>query len=117
MNFLSDPKIMVGLMVLIFSVIIYFYINYQVGIALNIELVKMKKHKALKIAKHAQMLKRQQYTQSRMGSSDQDSYYDPADNAGMRDDREEDENRGDMHQSGGQRLTKDNILMRDMMGL
>lgn len=115
-NFLNDPKIMAGLAMLVFSVVIYFYINYQVGITLKSELVKMKKQKQLKMAKQAQMLKRQQYIQSKMGRSEQDSYYDPAEDGGMRDNNEEDDQE-DMHQGGGQRLTKDNILMRDMIGL
>lgn len=116
MNFLNDPKIMAGLAMLIFSVVIYFYINYQVSATLKVELARMKKQKQLKMAKQAQMLKRQQYVQSRMGRSDQDSYYDPAEDAGMQGGEDEDD-QGDMHQSSGQRLTKDNILMRDMMGL
>jgi hypothetical protein len=64
------------------------------------------------------MLKKQQYVQSRMGRADQDSYYDPAEDGGIQggdDDYQNDHD--DMHQEHGQRLTKDNILMRDMMGL
>lgn len=120
MNFLNDPKVMAGLAVLIFSVVIYFYINYQVSATLKVELARMKKQKALKMAKQAQIAKRQQYVQSRMSRSDQDSYYDPADDVGMQDggdEEEDDRGQGDMHQGSGQRLTKDNILMRDMMGL
>lgn len=117
MNFLNDPKIMAGLAVLIFSVVIYFYINYQVSATLKVELARMKKQKQLKMAKQAQMLKRQQYVQSRMGRSEQDSYYDPAEDGGMQGGEDDEEDQGNMHQGSGQRLTKDNILMRDMMGL
>lgn len=117
MNFLNDPKIMAGLAMLVFSVVIYFYINYQVGATLKLEFSRMKKQKALKMAKHAQLLKRQQYVQSKMGRNEQDSYYDPAEDAGIQQEGDDDDEQGDMNHGGDQRLTKDNILMRDMMGL
>lgn len=114
MNFIEDPKIMMGLAVLVFSVVIYFYINYQIENAVRAELVRVKKHKQHKLAKHAQLLKRQQYMQSRSGR-DQDSYFDPADEEEMVGGNNEQDDQGDMTRSQPHRLTKDNILMRDMM--
>lgn len=118
-NFLNDPKIVACLAMLVFSVVIYFYINYQVTTTVRLELARVKKHEKMKLAKQAQLARRQQYVQSKMGRSDQDSYYDPAEDGGMRDDRdvEYEEDNEDMHQGGEKRLTKDNILMRDMIGL
>lgn len=115
MNFLNDPKIMIGLAVILYSVVLYFYLNYQIGATLKLELAKAKKHKQLKLAKQQQLLKRQQYLQSRHGGHDaQDSYYDPAEDGGIQDDQDDDQ---DDNMMGNQRLTKDNVLMRDMMGL
>lgn len=107
MNFLDDPKIILGF-IMIFFVITYFYINYQVNISIKSELMRIKKHKYLK-ARHQQ--KKQQHIQK----SDMDSYYDPAEDDGMRDDV--DDYQGDVRHEREERLTKDNILMRDMMGL
>jgi len=117
-NFLEDPKILFGLAILIFSVVIYFYINYQIGVTVKAELLRIKKHKQLKLAKHAQ-LKRMQNMKSRMGDKmDQDSYFDPADDEGIQDENNDDDyDQDDMHNDRSTRLTKDNILMRDMMGL
>jgi hypothetical protein len=114
-NLLNDPKMMIGLGVIVFSVLIYFYVNYQVNIAIKAEFSKMKKQKQLKIAKQAQLQKRQQRMQERMGRNDQDSYYDPAEeNIG---EQQEEDNEDMIGQNREDRLTKDNILMRDMLGM
>lgn len=116
---MNDPKIMAGFAILIFSVVIYFYINYQIRATLKTELTRMKKHKQIKLAKQAQIEKRRQYMQERMGGNgDQDSYYDPAEDEGVQNmNDEEDDDHNENIQGGNQRLTKDNILMRDMIGL
>jgi len=80
MNFLNDNKVYIGLSVLVFCALLYFYINYQVSVTLKHELSKMKKQKQLKISQQSQLAKRHQYMQSRTKQTgqDADSYFDPA---------------------------------------
>jgi hypothetical protein len=110
MDFLNDPKILTGVAVLIFCIVLYFYINYQISLTLKHELHRMKKQKQLKINKQQELMYRQQM-KSRSGKHDQDSYFDP-DDVDMEGDDYEDflDKKGD-----DARLTKDNIGMRDMM--
>jgi hypothetical protein len=131
MNFLNDNKVYIGLSVLVFCALLYFYINYQVSVTLKHELSKMKKQKQLKLnqqSQQSQLAKRHQYMQSRTKQirQDADSYFDPAgeeagnyQEEGDFDENDQQDQRvpGGRDQGQGQRLTKDNILMRDMMGL
>ena len=107
MVFQNENKIYVGLGVLVFCAVLYYFINYQISSTLKYELHKLRKQKYLK----NQMMQRK-YMQQHDREQDVDSYDDPAEECEYEEEEDDSSNA-----RGSSRLNKDNVLMRDMMGL
>jgi hypothetical protein len=115
MSFFNDNKVYIIGAVLIIIIIMYYLIDYQIRTTLWNELKKIgdKKNKKLKIQKikqqkMAQMKQRYVEEQDQEPQYDMDSYVDPAAKY-VRHDEEDDD------QMPQERLSKDNIYMRDLM--
>ena len=106
MDIFKNNRVQLGVALVLFIVIIYFLINYQVKSTLRNEFQKMhmKKQKRLKQEKVRQQ-RRAQEMETKQTFGDIDSYIDPlvAENEGHHNNEHFD-----------QRLSQDDMLMRDI---
>ena len=110
-NLIENNKVYAGIISVVIVIILYYLIDYQIKSTLKQEIKKMQ-IKKYKRAKHAKMIKnkknassarRVEETEQQMDQQgDIDSYMDPAEGY--------DDNAGN-----NEKLTKDNMLMRDLV--
>ena len=117
MNSILQPKIFIPIVIITFLVGLHFYINYRVKSIIKHEIKKMtekkqKKQKENNIKKQRTMDMQQMRQRQQEPQMDLDSYDDPADLYDGRVDQQVDQ-QVDQRQSG-KRLTKNDILMRDL---
>ena len=120
MNSILRPKIFIPIVIITFLVGLHFYINYRVRSIIKYEIKKMtekkqKKQKENNI-KMQMRQQRQQRQQEHEPQMDLDSYDDPADlydgRVVQQVDQQVDQQVG--QRQSGKRLTKNDILMRDL---
>lgn len=107
-----NNKVYVGVAIVVFLTILYFFINYRVKNILRHELHKIRerRNKKIRIAQEKNKRSVSQHIKNQQIMTDHaiDSYFDPAENQEQDQDREDDNDDGVV-----QRLTKDNIGTRD----
>ncbi len=116
-SFLNDNKAYICIALIVVVVIFYYLIDYQIKSTLRNEIKKIqtKKHKKDKIQKIRQQRAMREMEMRNENQHDMDSYVDPAEK--YRDDQQHEHDHGHDHEHFHQdraRLSKDDILMRDL---
>lgn len=128
MSFINDNKVYITVALFVIIVIVYYLIDYQIKNTLFSELRKIgeKKTKKIKLQKIKQqkiaqkMKMKQQYSeehndQENQQQYDMDSYIDPATKYTRHEEEDGDEEQEMRNRMQQERLSKDNIYMRDIM--
>lgn len=116
MGILNDNKIYFACLLIVVLVGLYFFVSYQAKQVLKHELKKMaeKKHKKQKLLqmKQHRLMQMRQMQEERQHNHDMDSYIDPSERYNEQDDEDQHRANGGGYERA--RLSKDDILMRDL---
>lgn len=114
MQFLNNNKVYIICIILITIIVLYYFIDYKVKTTLKNELKKMgeRKYKKIKLQKLNEQQMQQQHNENIQ--HDIDSYIDPAERY-VRNENAENNNENNYEKHESRRLSKDDILMRDLV--